>query len=1161
MNYSHFIKHEFNDHLKLWVYSKVRDLFKTDPYFGHVDRDILLSNLSLALFQSNNLSDLLKAVDGDYKKGIKISRKIKKDGVLYFEYPSLNFQIRSLFELWSKVVSLYETNEWLNKEPIRFSFGHKPAVVEDSGDTSSLPDKFINSPLKIKFQDEYTAFQKFVYDKSNKLVSVGSSPDTKVFVIQTDIKAFFHSLYLKDISSYLDKKLKINFFKKYLEELEVEFEFSGGLPIGWMFSGFIADILIQGFHAEVLSSFNSVFLKKLSKDLTSQLKKILPETKVTEELSKYVLAKMGVSNFKFEFASNYVDDFVFVISSTDVPVEGEDESKRKIFERIVADAVFEVADELIAKEYGKDNLHFYNLEEGKGKYFTFNQNNIDSLKTNFHRFMGIHTYDEEIEPNLWAMLDDFLLPADNDLSLNERAQFFATLSNLRKMLIEGEKISKEDRDDIFKKILFKIESDEAKYIHSIFSLIEAFLASDEQGVDYYLEKVSSIIEKFIAANKSLDLWLKLFKGYNFLHSRRKYDKRINFFNDFNKFYQHWKSRSNNLDDFDIIESVLSSYIIKEHVYLRTTDVKFTQSGALPSLSVSGNISSYFDFFLKNKNRLERFNLIRKSDVISLAHITKRLVHKRSDLNVRQYSLIHRNIKRHFGRDYSDLFFRLTAYEYLPKLDDKERMALFKSLNNKRVLLKTTNNKAIQLLNFSKKMRKSFGPSYETKLTFIRKMTNTKRLPNTPLELGGASWKNPQSVAFLISCIDQNYSFDMDKRYLFTLQGMFASRLVDYMTIPIGLKSSGLLSIDCLKLLSEWPVDSRGKLKSYQGFIKEIHGIVEKEVVQYRKTETLSRFKSELVTCIDVDKLLAQYDGPNRASTVSKAMRMTVAPVGYEWSIYDKGNGCQFKPGMHEILDYKIQAAIIEAKNQSTQVLVFPELCLPRRYLHNYLDLCSKYGIILIAGLEYQRVGPDKVVNSTVISFPLDRNKNPYGRSYLAFEQVKHYPAAEEKAFLRECNVDYLPGKNLFIFDSKRIGNFSVLTCSDFLSMQLRLKLQQNIQTLFVPAQNIDNTSYDHIAETCIRDLHCFAVICNNQTKGSSFVYAPLYDRRRRVFLKVDGKISPEFATVDISPTKLLISQSADSQIPFRKKEEEKRGKKKGEYELADFKQTPPDWKK
>lgn len=192
----------------------------------------------------------------------------------------------------------------------------------------------------------------------------------------------------------------------------------------------------------------------------------------------------------------------------------------------------------------------------------------------------------------------------------------------------------------------------------------------------------------------------------------------------------------------------------------------------------------------------------------------------------------------------------------------------------------------------------------------------------------------------------------------------------------------------------------------------------------------------------------------------------------------------------------------------------------------------------------------------------DVDKYPIKRSYAAYEQIKQYPAAAEKYSLEKCkpSVFYHPGNTLYIFKSERICNFAVLTCSDFLSLRLRLKLQEKIKLLFVPAQNTDATSYDHIAESSMRDLHCYAVVCNNQSKGSSFIYGPTYEKNNRISMKIEGKIVPEFATVEIFPKALKASQEHDSQIPFRKDSSERNKEKKfGDWTLADLKQTPPDW--
>ena len=270
------------------------------------------------------------------------------------------------------------------------------------------------------------------------------------------------------------------------------------------------------------------------------------------------------------------------------------------------------------------------------------------------------------------------------------------------------------------------------------------------------------------------------------------------------------------------------------------------------------------------------------------------------------------------------------------------------------------------------------------------------------------------------------------------------------------------------------------------------------------------------------------------------------------SYLELNNGFKFKRDKIKLIDFKIKQAIYEAIDQESSIVLFPELCLPRSYLNSYLNLVSGKDLILIGGLEYFTDFQKKAFNSTIISVPVKRSLNPDGRSFMPFEQLKNFPSAREYKILKDNKFQYKHGNGILIFKSDFWGDFAILTCSDFLSLGLRWILQKEVQSVFIPAQNPDSTTYDHITETCIRDFHCIAVVCNNPKEGSSHCYAPYYDKRKRQIFKKVGSSQPEYHTFEIDPIKFKTTQQkADPLNPFRDE--------KGKGKFSKFKQLPPDW--
>jgi hypothetical protein len=1160
---SNFTDNLFNDQQKLWIFSKIKEFYKTDLYLSHVDKDFILAPLAHSLFNSTSLDDLYQQIaKHDYENGLSILRKVKNKTT--YDYPSLMFQVRSLVELWPKMYDLYSNGNNNLKKFDTQDFGHKPNLLnKDDFNQVSISDIRTNSFFKKPFQEQYAGFQDSVVSFSSEVVMHDKLRTS--LLIQTDIESFFHSLDIDELNSFLDKKISPNIYQSYLQQLKSRFKFKT-LPIGWMYSGFIADVLLSEMHDSVQKKLNEMFRQDLGENLKKYIDSNVPAVKLNEDLIKKLDTMVKTSQIRFEKAFNYVDDFVFVLSYQNLPDTDVDEFFLDIFHKVVGSSLIDCANKILSETYGfEKRLRFYTLDEHKAKILYFDQSTINALQSNFQRMIGKSNYSSN-EPNLWARLDDFLLPMDNDLSLNERNQFFAHINNIKNLLIEGRDIPTADRDDIFQKIILKLEKNGARYIYSVFSLLEGFITSDHENKDFYLKKINDIVDLFISKDQPLDIWLKLFKGYFYLYSRHNFDEDIQFFHHFQKFFLNRKSviskclskQSKNVDDLDLLRSVWASYSLK--VQLRKNE-QVDSLVPKPALSkIKGKLSQYFKYLLLTKN-FSRVKFLNNHDVYSFARVVNRLSLSENSWNTKNYRIALRNIKQKLSVKESDFFFRLTILDVAPKEARETKLKLVKNFNSLGVISSSLAEDYFRLDKSIQDLTNEIGDSYLQRLKFFRKEMDQDRIRFIPSSIGYSGWDNAKAVAFILSCLDQNHNSDIERRFLFVLSGFFAVRFVDYVVMPTANRSSGTFVTDALRILSKTEIREDGLIKDVELFRRRIKFILKKEFLFFQGTSQLSKYKAENVTRIHLDRLNNRYGFKKE---VKERIRVTVAPINYKWGdTFDDKRGMKFKTNnaVQERLDYKIQAAIEEARRQKSSFLVIPELTLPRKYLQMYLRQCARHNIILVAGLEYENFDKTNMINSTIISFPVDRKKNPYSRDYIAFEQIKHFPAAKERTSLQKNKFEYYAGNNLFIFKSKKLCNFSVLTCSDFLSLRLRLKLQEIIQLLFVPAQNPDGTSYDHIAESSMRDLHCYTVICNNQSLGGSFIYGPMYAKRNRVSLKIEGKIVPEFATVEIAPNFLFKSQKEDSQVPFRAGEDTGYVKEKNfdEIEIKDLKQTPPDW--
>lgn len=1159
MHLLNFNNNLLTDTQKLWIFNKIREFYKSDLYFSHIDTDFLMSSIADALFELNHKKLILEKVEAsDYTNGLSILRKNKNSKPLLFEYPSITFQMKSLFELTEYLLTLYQNSGDLLKYADR-SFGHKPSYFDiKSVKKANSDDIILNTSLKAPYQDQYKEFEKSVYNKSKSLLD--DDEFKKVLVVQTDIESFYHNLDINELATRFNKKSQYALLGEYLNQIKSQFNFSS-LPIGWIFSGFIADILICEYHDEIRRNLNKKFQEIIQnkEKRTLYLNKVLTEyQKSNTNLISNVEDFFNTGKIKFHISYNFVDDFIFLLSYSTQKKKNEYED---VFHTVAGTILIEAANECLKGCFELDSLRFYSLEEDKGKVLCFDKKNIGSLKDNFFKMVGVAS-PLNAEPNLWTRLDDFLLPIDNDLSLNEKNQFFSHINNYKKMLISGERIKKSERQDIFQKIKLKLDGDGVKYVHSVFNLIEAFLISDVENRAEYLKEINAIVDLFIQREHKLDLSLKLFRGYFNLYSKQNFPNDIKFFIHFNRFIQSHKQNiskielptDSQLNDLDLLDAVLQTYSFKVR---KLTDFKKSNK-IVSQTSSNGIISSKFSFLNSSKKNFDKIPVRDTSEIYSYSkYFASKVVHSKN-FDFKRYGSLIENIFIQHGNAASDMFFRMTIVEVLIACENIRLGELADFVETSDFISNRVKIESIGCLKEYLENRIYTELPHSHKLTYLEKrfidtIDSFKKTKTTRV--------NAEKLAKIISLPLIHNRKDLYKNSFYKIKSFLSARVFDFNLFPELVRNSSETFLYLLDVFKDKEIDSRGYFTRPLPLLKQMKKEIATEIGNYETTDPYLVFKRDGVIEIDIDKIVKRFGIPNHRKNYTK---VTVAPIRYHWDeTADEKRSNKFfvDKTVQQQLDYKIQAAIAEAIKQESSFIVFPELTLPRKNLKSYIDQCANANIILIAGLEYENLNKDHVINSTLISLPIDKASNPLQRNFVAFEQIKHYPAAVEKYILKTfCKppVDYFAGHFLYIFKSKPFANFAILTCSDFLSLRLRLKIQERVQLLFVPAQNSDHTSYEHIAESSIRDLHCFTVICNNQTLAGSFIYAPLYSKTERVFLKLEGKLIPEFATVEIFPNKLLKNDDVDSQTPFRTPKK-LIPPKEISFELQNLKQLPPDW--
>lgn len=239
---------------------------------------------------------------------------------------------------------------------------------------------------------------------------------------------------------------------------------------------------------------------------------------------------------------------------------------------------------------------------------------------------------------------------------------------------------------------------------------------------------------------------------------------------------------------------------------------------------------------------------------------------------------------------------------------------------------------------------------------------------------------------------------------------------------------------------------------------------------------------------------------------------------------------------------KFNTLLNDMRKVGTHLAVFPEVCIPYKWLPWVVLAASHREMGIVIGLEH--VVRQNVAYNYILTVLPYKAKGKFRGCYF-WPRLKRYSAPHEEMEVkgRKLTLPPIASQPHDIFKWRGV-NFTVFNCFELTHIQERAAFCGRIDFLVCPEFNKDIRYFSNIVEAASRDLHCFVVQSNDSKHGDSRVVAPRKTELMNL-AQIKGGENETFlmATLDIKTLRQHQTKSISYQL----------------YRSKEFKPTPAGW--
>lgn len=219
------------------------------------------------------------------------------------------------------------------------------------------------------------------------------------------------------------------------------------------------------------------------------------------------------------------------------------------------------------------------------------------------------------------------------------------------------------------------------------------------------------------------------------------------------------------------------------------------------------------------------------------------------------------------------------------------------------------------------------------------------------------------------------------------------------------------------------------------------------------------------------------------------------------------------------LSYERQMQIYDILNSAVRekvdLLVLPELSIPVSWLPFIVSYARRSQLGIVLGLEHWLA--DGVAHNLLVEIMPYKVDDKY-KSCAVIPRLKNYYAPAEIDLLESLRIKNPSDQNAYHYHSVswRGVSFASYNCFELADIRHRALFKSEIDLLIACVWNKDTNYYQHILESAVRDLHCYAIQVNTSQFGSYVLQPSRTETRVKLAVQGGDNVSILTTTIDIA---------------------------------------------